>query len=164
LLTELATLVSVDVLKLASSGLEVLRLAMDNIQWIGGPLQQKDIHRFVYTSLMSFSRLYHVSDLTALTEQFRGLKEEIEVTGASNANIDGYNLLCHYMAKPPSYMTVLRWVHYLGFKQDSFKKSYYIDGHENPSQIAHRNKFTNKYLTNHAPIVGFRFPRMCVLP
>jgi len=79
------------------------------------------------------------------------LKEEIEVTGDANANIDGYNLLCHYMAKPPSYTTVLRWVHYLGFKQDSFKKSYYVDGHEHPSQIAHRNKFTDEYLTNLEP-------------
>jgi hypothetical protein len=62
------------------------------------------------------------------------LKEEIEVvTGAADANIDGNNLLRHYMAKPPSYMTVLPWVHYLGFKQDNFKKSYYIDGHEHPS-------------------------------
>ena len=76
------------------------------------------------------------------------LKEENEVTGAAIANIDGYNLLCHYTAKPPSYMTVLRWVHYLGFNQDNVKKSYYVDGHEHPSQIVHRNKFTNEYLTN----------------
>lgn len=55
------------------------------------------------------------------------------------------------MAKSPSYMTVLRWVYYLGFKQDNFKKSYYVDGHEHPSQIAHRNKFTNQYLTNLEP-------------
>ena len=48
-------------------------------------------------------------------------------------------------------MTVLRWVYYLGFKQDNFKKSYYVDGHEHPSQIAHRNKFTNQYLTNLEP-------------
>ena len=71
------------------------------------------------------------------------LKEEIEVTGAAKANIDGYNLL----AKPPA-MTVLCWVHNLEFKQDNFKKSHYVDGHKHPSQIAHRNKFTNEYLTN----------------
>ena len=79
------------------------------------------------------------------------LKEDIEADGTAEANIDGYNLLRHYMAKPPSYMTVLRWVYYLGFKQDNFKKSYYVDGHEHPSQIAHRNKFTNQYLTDLEP-------------
>ena len=79
------------------------------------------------------------------------LKEDIEADGTAEANIDGYNLQRHYMAKLPSYMTVLRWVYYLGFKQDNFKKSYYIDGHEHPSQIAHRNKFTNQYLTNLEP-------------
>ena len=31
------------------------------------------------------------------------LKEEIDVMGAANANIISYNLLCHYMAKLPSY-------------------------------------------------------------
>jgi hypothetical protein len=80
------------------------------------------------------------------------LKEEMEETGdANNTNIHGYNLLCNYMAKQPSYTTVLRWVHYLGFKQDSFKKSYYVNGHEHPNQIAHRTKFTDKYLTKLEP-------------
>ena len=52
------------------------------------------------------------------------LKEEMDETGdANNTNIHGYNLLCNYMAKQPSYTTVLRWVHYLGFKQDSFKNA-----------------------------------------
>ena len=36
------------------------------------------------------------------------LKEEMEETGdANNTNIHGYNLLCNYMAKQPSYTTVL---------------------------------------------------------
>jgi hypothetical protein len=48
-------------------------------------------------------------------------------------------------------MTVLRWVHYLGIKQDNFKKLYYVDDHEHLSQIAHRNKFTSEYLTNLKP-------------
>jgi hypothetical protein len=48
-------------------------------------------------------------------------------------------------------MTVLCWVHYLGFKQDNFKKSYYVNGHKHLSQIVHRNKFTSKYLTNLEP-------------
>jgi len=48
-------------------------------------------------------------------------------------------------------MTVLRWVHYLGFKQDKFKKSFYVDGHEHLSQILHWSKFTTEYLTNLEP-------------
>ena len=56
-------------------------------------------------------------------------------------------LLSHYTIKPPSYTTVLRWVHYLGFKQDKMKKSYYVDGHEHEDQKRHRSEFTNKYLT-----------------
>ena len=48
-------------------------------------------------------------------------------------------------------MTVLCWVHNLEFKQDNFKESHYVDGHKHPSQIAHRNEFTNKYLTNLEP-------------
>jgi hypothetical protein len=65
--------------------------------------------------------------------------------------MEGYNILCHYTSKPPSYVTVLCWVHCLGCKQENFKKSYYVDGHKYPSQIAHRNKFTSKYLTNLKP-------------
>ncbi len=94
------------------------------------------------------------------------LKVEVQESAvAATADMEGYNILCHYTSKPPSYMTVLLWVHYLGFKQDNFKKSYYVDGHEHPSQIAHRNKFTSKYLTNldHPPTAGFRFPKMCMM-
>jgi hypothetical protein len=60
-------------------------------------------------------------------------------------------LLSHYTIKPPSYTTVLRWVHYLGFKQDKMKKSYYVDGHEHEDQKRHWSKFTKKYLTQLEP-------------
>jgi hypothetical protein len=73
------------------------------------------------------------------------LKAEVKNSGDSmNGDHPDFNLLCHYSNNPPSYMTVLRWVHYLGFKQDKFKKLFYVDGHEHLSQILHRSKFTTE--------------------
>ncbi len=60
-------------------------------------------------------------------------------------------LFSHYTIKPQSNTKVLRWVHYLGFKQDKMKKSYYINGHEHKDQKRHRSKFTKKYLTQLEP-------------
>ena len=58
-----------------------------------------------------------------ITTIIPALKAEVENSGGSmNRDHSDYNLLCHYSNNPPSYMTVLRWVHYLGFKQDKFKK------------------------------------------
>ena len=48
--------------------------------------------------------------------------------------------------QPPSYSTVLRWLHYLGYTHDKMKKSYYVDGHEHEEQKQHRSKFIKKYL------------------
>jgi hypothetical protein len=57
-----------------------------------------------------------------------------------------YLLLSHLSTQPPSYSTVLGWLHYLGYMHDKLKKSYYVDGHENQEQKLHRSKFINKYL------------------
>ncbi len=57
-----------------------------------------------------------------ITTFIPALKAEVENSGDSmNGDHPDYNLLYHYSNNPPSYMTVLRWVHYLGFKQDKFK-------------------------------------------
>ena len=57
----------------------------------------------VDASLFILNHLYHF-----IVEMLHGelinkiipsLKEEIELVGATNANTDGYNLLCHYKAK-----------------------------------------------------------------
>lgn len=64
---------------------------------------------------------------------------------------DEYQLLCQYSEKGPSYSTVVRWVHYLGFKRGKTGKSYYVDGHEHEAQKQHRSKFTNTYLTELEP-------------
>ncbi|KAL7528778.1 hypothetical protein ACHAXR_003942, partial [Thalassiosira sp. AJA248-18] len=58
-----------------------------------------------------------------------------------------YKYLQRYSETPPSYSTVLRWVHYLGFSRDSFHKTYYTDKHEHPENKEHRSGFTSEYLT-----------------
>jgi hypothetical protein len=60
-------------------------------------------------------------------------------------------LLSQFEISPPSYTTVLRWVHYLGFSQDKLKKSYYVDGHEHEEQKKHRSQFTQRYLSDLEP-------------
>ncbi len=57
-------------------------------------------------------------------------------------------LLSQFEIRPPSYMTVLHWVHYLGFLQDKLKKSYYVNGHEHEEQKKHRSQFTQRYLSD----------------
>ena len=48
-----------------------------------------------------------------------------------------YMVLSKYSHQPPSYDTIRRWVRWMGFEQDSTKKSYYVDGHEKPDQVLH---------------------------
>jgi hypothetical protein len=57
-----------------------------------------------------------------------------------------YLLLSHLSTQPPSYSTVLRWLHFLGYTHDKLRKSYYVDGHEHQEQKLHRSKFIKKYL------------------
>ena len=62
-----------------------------------------------------------------------------------------YKLLQHYTTKPPSYITVLRWMHHLGYHRGRHQKSYFVDGHEHKEQKAHRKKHTTQYLTVEEP-------------
>ncbi|EJK66250.1 hypothetical protein THAOC_12843, partial [Thalassiosira oceanica] len=59
---------------------------------------------------------------------------------------EGYVLAQHYIDKPPSYSTVLRWVHRMGLSYKTQSKSYMVDGHENEEQRAHRDQHTRFYL------------------
>ena len=62
-----------------------------------------------------------------------------------------YKLLQQYTTKPPSYSTVLRWMHYLGFKRGRHQKNYFVDGHEYKEQKTHRKGHTTRYLTVEEP-------------
>ena len=57
-----------------------------------------------------------------------------------------YKLLEHLTSNPPAYSTVLKWMHAMGFKRDTAKKCYYVDGHEKTEQQKHRSKFLHEYL------------------
>ena len=58
------------------------------------------------------------------------LKFEVKESAANKDNKE-CNLPYHFTAN--SYMTILRWVYYFRFKQDRFKKSYYVNDHKHPS-------------------------------
>ena len=59
----------------------------------------------------------------------------------------GYDLWFDYTNHPPAYITVMRWVHIIGYKHSNKKKSYMVDSHEHEYQRHHRDKFTLNYLT-----------------
>ena len=53
-----------------------------------------------------------------------------------------YKLLQHYTTKPPSYITVLRWMHHLGYHRGRHQKSYFVDGHEYNLLTCRRRRFS----------------------
>jgi hypothetical protein len=114
------------------------------------PKAAVDATTFVLDHLDHFAvEMLHNEFITTIIP---ALKAEVENSGGNmNRDHPDYNLLCHYSNNPPSYMTVLRWVHYLGFKQNKFKKWFYVDGDEHLSQILHWSRFTMEYLTNRDP-------------
>ena len=72
--------------------------------------------------------------------------KDSEATGETNTL--GYGLLLAYKDKPPSYSTVLRWLHLMKFKYSTKAKSYMVDGHEHPAQRKHRKWLTREYTMN----------------
>ena len=63
----------------------------------------------------------------------------------------------YYIEHPPSITTVWRWMRRLGFKYDTRKKSFYVDGHERPEQRFHRARFCEEYLTKLEPFLIWLF-------
>jgi hypothetical protein len=47
--------------------------------------------------------------------------------------------------------TTWRWLRRLGFHYDNRKKSFFVDGHERPNVVCHRNDFCTNYLTKQEP-------------
>ena len=68
-----------------------------------------------------------------------------EATTNNETETLGYKLLKTYTG-PPSYSTILRWMHILKFTYCTKRKSYMVDGHEHLSQCKHRDWFTNEYI------------------
>jgi hypothetical protein len=80
-----------------------------------------------------------------ITNILPGLKKKAE---DEQVPVDSseFTLLSRLSTQPPSYSTVLRWLHSLGFSHDKLKKSYYVDGHEHEEQKRHRSVFIDRYL------------------
>jgi hypothetical protein len=56
-------------------------------------------------------------------------------------------LLKGYVDTPISWATSRRWLQRLGYHYDLRKKTFFVDGHERPNVVAHRNEFCTRYLT-----------------
>ena len=69
----------------------------------------------------------------------------------SQKESEEYKRLEHITSNPPAYSTVLKWMHAMGFKRDTAKKCYYVDGHKKPEQQTHRSKFLDEYFTSIEP-------------
>ena len=79
--------------------------------------------------------------------------------GASNETEDQQSsiqtirdcLLQGYIESPISISTTWRWLRRLGFGHDRNKKSFFVDGHERPDVVYHRNEFCANYLSKLEP-------------
>ena len=60
-------------------------------------------------------------------------------------------LLGVYIESPISLSTTWRWLRRLGFAYDSRKKTFFVDGHERPNVVFHRNQFCKDYLSKLEP-------------
>jgi hypothetical protein len=107
------------------------------------PEAEAMISDFVLSHLDHFSVAMLRNEL--ITIIIPGLKQKAEDESVP-VDSEEYLLLSHLSTQPPSYSTVLRWLHYLGYTHDKLRKSYYVDGHEHQEQKLHRSKFIKKYL------------------
>jgi hypothetical protein len=104
------------------------------------PSFEADCKEFIYGSFDHIScDLFRDEIVTNLLPKHL---EILRKEGQQYNNSNELHLLEGYANKPPSVATVLRWMHDLGFKRDSAKKSYYVDGHEKPEQA--KKHFTYK--------------------
>jgi hypothetical protein len=95
------------------------------------PEAEAMISDFVLSHLDHFSVAMLRNEL--ITIIIPGLKQKAEDESVP-VDSEEYLFLSHLSMQPPSYSTVLRWLHYLGYTHDKLKKSYYVDGHEHQEQ------------------------------
>jgi len=112
------------------------------------PQAAADVSLFIANNLSNFNvKMVRIELIANILPK---LKEEVD-KDKMNENCIQDKLITQYISKPPSYITVLRWVKYLGFTRSTQQKSYYVDGHEHEAQKKHRSKFTSEYLTKLEP-------------
>ena len=116
------------------------------------PNMEADCKEFIYNNFDSFSveMLWEELICHLISKHMNALKQSIDA-GIARADCDQYKLLDRYLSNPSSYSTVLNWMHAMGFKRDSAKKSYYVYGQEKPEQQKHRAQFIKQYLTKIEP-------------
>jgi hypothetical protein len=56
-----------------------------------------------------------------------------------------------FMNLPPLETSIWRWLKWFGFCYDGCKKTYYVNGHEKPSQRFHPLQFAEEHLKNIEP-------------
>ncbi len=92
------------------------------------PEIELDCKEFIFGNFDNF----HVEMLrdelvsTIIPKQMAKLNQNQLVSNES----EEFKLIEHMTTSPPAYSTVLKWVHAMGFKRDTAKKCYYVDGHE----------------------------------
>ena len=97
------------------------------------------------------------ADLTTPSMRERVIQCIQELHDASNSHSytnEKKILLDCLQQHPPSETTILRWMKLIGFRYDTKKKIYYVDGHEKSEQRFSRLEFSEHYLTKLEP-------RMC---
>ena len=67
--------------------------------------------------------------------------------GDENVTLIHDVLITRYTNKPISETTGWRWLKRLGFRYHIRKKSFYVNGHERPDVVVHRNEFTKEYFS-----------------
>ncbi len=105
------------------------------------------------TNEFVLSRLDHITSEMLWYEFIANIIPALEEEAAKEKVHKEYDYISGLVEKPPSKLTVLRWMHYLEFSNDKVKKSYYVDGHKKEEQVQHRSKFINTYLSEIEPFM-----------
>ena len=73
------------------------------------------------------------------------MEEDIAETGEA---ISKEELLRLYGLKNPIIGTIYKWMSSFGFKYNTIKKAYFVDGHEKPETVQYRKGYCQDYLHN----------------
>ena len=76
---------------------------------------------------------------------------ENRIVAPDNHKAKKESFLKAHRLKSMSFSTTWRWMRLLGFKYDSRRKSFYVDGHKREDVVANRQIFYETYLTKLRP-------------
>jgi hypothetical protein len=91
----------------------------------------------------------------ALAQQNQSFEDGVDHEEGSRTDAGGGQkndcLLQIYTDFPISQTTTWRWLRHVGFSYNSRKKSFFVDRHERPNVVFHRNEFCMQYLAKLEP-------------